>query len=149
VRAFEENKDAAARRYFLMSFRGMGKSIQNDESASMNTGAPAHRLDEFPAGYSLAACSPAEPASASPAESKYAALYSRRSSSFLRTAFSLTCKNPGSGSTLAGPVFCPKDGEYLSVSSRSDVAHWICYDWERERCTIRRTDVVYITRRDQ
>src|SRR5712691_10594740 len=25
-----------------------------------------HRLDEFPAGYSLAGCSPAEPASASP-----------------------------------------------------------------------------------
>lgn len=27
----------------------------------------AHRFDEFPAGYSLAGCSPAEPASASPA----------------------------------------------------------------------------------
>ena len=29
--------------------------------------APYHRCDEFPAGYSLAGCSPAEPASASPA----------------------------------------------------------------------------------
>ena len=28
--------------------------------------APAHRWDEFPTGYSLAGCSPAEPASASP-----------------------------------------------------------------------------------
>ena len=28
----------------------------------------AHRLDEFAAGYSLAGCSPAEPASASPAQ---------------------------------------------------------------------------------
>ena len=28
--------------------------------------APDHRFDEFPAGYSLAGCSPAEPASASP-----------------------------------------------------------------------------------
>jgi len=28
--------------------------------------APTHRLDEFPAGYSLASCSPAELASASP-----------------------------------------------------------------------------------
>src|SRR3954469_8165002 len=28
---------------------------------------PAHRLDGFPTGYSLAGCSPAEPASASPA----------------------------------------------------------------------------------
>ena len=27
----------------------------------------AHRYDEFPAGYSLAGCAPAEPASASPA----------------------------------------------------------------------------------
>ena len=31
------------------------------------TAPPAHRLDEFPAGYSLAGCAPAEPASASPA----------------------------------------------------------------------------------
>ena len=30
--------------------------------------APYHRCDEFPAGYSLAGCSPAEPASASPAK---------------------------------------------------------------------------------
>jgi len=30
--------------------------------------APAHRRDEFPAGYSSAGCSPAEPASASPAK---------------------------------------------------------------------------------
>jgi hypothetical protein len=28
----------------------------------------AHRYDEFPAGYSLAGCAPAEPVSASPAE---------------------------------------------------------------------------------
>jgi transposase InsO family protein len=31
-------------------------------------GFPSHRLDESPAGYSLAGCSPAEPASASPAD---------------------------------------------------------------------------------
>jgi len=31
------------------------------------TAPPTHRLDEFPAGYSLAGCAPAEPASASPA----------------------------------------------------------------------------------
>src|SRR5258708_40234585 len=30
------------------------------------TGSPDHRLDESPTGYSLAGCSPAEPASASP-----------------------------------------------------------------------------------
>ena len=31
-----------------------------------------HRYDEFPAGYSLAGCAPAEPASASPAETQLA-----------------------------------------------------------------------------
>ena len=35
--------------------------------------APAHRLDEFPAGYSWAGCAPAEPASASPTGSYYEA----------------------------------------------------------------------------
>ena len=38
------------------------------EARSGERAAPgAHRFDEFPAGYSLAGCSPAEPASASPA----------------------------------------------------------------------------------
>ena len=31
----------------------------------------AHRVDEFPVGYSLAGCSPAEPASASPTGDYY------------------------------------------------------------------------------
>jgi hypothetical protein len=30
----------------------------SDEGASLSVRAPAHRLDEFPAGYSLAGCSP-------------------------------------------------------------------------------------------
>ena len=34
--------------------------------SSPATAPRSHRLDEFPAGYSLAGCSPAEPASASP-----------------------------------------------------------------------------------
>jgi putative transposase len=38
------------------------------EGEPADTGSPDHRLDESPAGYSLAGCSPAEPASASPAE---------------------------------------------------------------------------------
>jgi transposase InsO family protein len=37
------------------------------EGEPVATGSPDHRLDESPAGYSLAGCSPAEPASASPA----------------------------------------------------------------------------------
>ena len=38
------------------------------EGEPAETGSPDHRLDESPAGYSLAGCSPAEPAAASPAE---------------------------------------------------------------------------------
>jgi putative transposase len=38
------------------------------EGEPAETGSPDHRFDESPAGYSLAGCSPAEPASASPAD---------------------------------------------------------------------------------
>jgi transposase InsO family protein len=38
------------------------------EGEPAETGSPDHRLDESPAGYSSAGCSPAEPASASPTE---------------------------------------------------------------------------------
>src|SRR5581483_10685545 len=49
-----------------MSF-GRHEEIYPSDGGSTRAGsAPAHRLDEFPAGYSLAGCSPAEPASASP-----------------------------------------------------------------------------------
>jgi transposase InsO family protein len=44
----------------------MGSGPQNGEPVSTNS--PAHRYDESPAGYSLAGCSPAEPASASPTD---------------------------------------------------------------------------------
>jgi putative transposase len=47
-------------------YRPMGSAKQCGEPAA--TDSPAHRHDESPAGYSLAGCSPAEPASASPAE---------------------------------------------------------------------------------
>src|ERR1700758_2261280 len=56
-----------------------------------------HRLDEFPAGYSLAGCAPAEPASASPAATEYAVKSSCRSRIFQRTANSVltVCVSPG------------------------------------------------------
>ncbi len=44
-------------------YRSEGRS----EGEPYRTSSPDHRLDESPAGYSLAGCSPAEPASASPA----------------------------------------------------------------------------------
>ena len=51
--------------------------------------ASAHRLDEFPAGYSLAGCAPAEPAAASPAANQYALQSFCRSRIFQRTANSV------------------------------------------------------------
>src|SRR5580693_2779960 len=48
-----------------------------------------HRLDESAAGYSLAGCAPAEPASASPDEYEYAVQSSCRSRSFHTTANSV------------------------------------------------------------
>jgi transposase InsO family protein len=55
-----------------MSFFRHGKSIAPMPIQSLSgeplTGSPAHRSDEFPAGYSSVSCSPAELTSASPAE---------------------------------------------------------------------------------
>jgi transposase InsO family protein len=56
-----------------MSFFRHGEIFRSDEQACPtgerpNDRSPAHRPDESPAGYSSAGCSPAEPASASPAE---------------------------------------------------------------------------------
>jgi hypothetical protein len=67
------------------------------EAQTITVGAPAHRLDEFPTGYSLAGCAPAEPAAASPAENQCAVQSSCRSRIFQRTANSVltVCVSPG------------------------------------------------------
>ena len=49
----------------------MGKSNPNNRGADSQADAPAHRSDEFPAGYSLTRCSPAELVSALPAGIQY------------------------------------------------------------------------------
>jgi hypothetical protein len=75
------------------------------EAQTNPVGAPAHRLDEFPAGYSLAGCSPAEPASASPAGLQYAVKSFCRSRLFQRTVNSVltVCVSRGGKRTL-GPI---------------------------------------------
>ena len=73
-----------------MSFKGIGKSIHPMGAPNRRPTPPPHRLDEFPAGYSSAGCSPAGPASALPAERQYATTRSRRSIRMSRPAFSLT-----------------------------------------------------------
>ena len=54
-------------------FRSDGLGLCGSGARSGRLHAPAHRLDEFPAGYSWAGCAPAEPASASPTGSYYEA----------------------------------------------------------------------------
>jgi hypothetical protein len=72
-----------------MSFSRHPEIYPPMEAQTKAVSAPAHRLDEFPAGYSLAGCSPAEPASASPAGLQYAVKSSCRSRIFQRTANSV------------------------------------------------------------
>ena len=65
-----------------------------------------HRLDEFPAGYSLAVCSPAWPASALPSVDHSALQSSCRSILFHRAAHSVlsVCLNSGAHSSHALPL---------------------------------------------
>src|ERR1700674_523840 len=72
-----------------MSFLRHGEIYPPMRARPLPTAPPTHRLDEFPAGYSLAGCSPAEPASASPADAHSEVQSYRRSSVFHRTAKSV------------------------------------------------------------
>ena len=80
-----------------MSFPRHAEIFPSDGGASQAANAPAHRLDEFPAGYSLAGWSPPVPASASPAGHQYAVMSSCRSRLFHRTANCVltVCVTPG------------------------------------------------------
>src|SRR5258708_20652170 len=69
-----------------MSFLRHPEIFPSDGGANLADNAPAHRLDEFPVGYSLAGCAPAEPAAASPTDHHFARSLFRRTMSFHRTA---------------------------------------------------------------
>ncbi len=77
-----------------MSFNRHREIYPSDEDASM-TSVLAHRLDEFPAGYSLAGCAPALPASASPTDFEYALKSSCRSIVFHRAVSSVLTVHEG------------------------------------------------------
>jgi hypothetical protein len=80
-----------------MSFLRHGEIYHFDEGAIPADHALAHRNDEFPAGYSLAGCTPAEPASASPAGAHLARKGFRGTMQFQRTVRSAltVCLTPG------------------------------------------------------
>jgi len=86
------------------------------EASTNAANAPAHLSDEFPAGYSLTGCSPAELVSASPAGVEHDSAQHQirgffnnyRSRTEKRTQFHRQ------QSTFTGPFFCLKNGEYLN-----------------------------------
>src|SRR6202034_214832 len=94
---------------FYMSFprhREIYRPMWSSSWQSLGTttaAAPTHRLDEVPAGYSLASCAPAELPSASPAGNQYALQSFCRSRVFQRTANSVlnVCVSPGGKRSLA------------------------------------------------
>src|SRR5437867_5399382 len=110
-----KNKDAASRRLHLMSFERHEEIYPNNPGADPKADAPAHRLDEFPAGYSLTGCSPALPASASPAGVDYASGLAQLRGIFNNERSRTENRNQThrQRSTLTGQFFCPKNGEYL------------------------------------
>src|SRR6266852_2317975 len=80
-----------------MSFLRHLEIYPSDGDATRVSRVPAHRLDEFPAGYSSAGCSPAEPASASPTEDHFA-LWAIRSTILFQRAVNCVltvCVTPG------------------------------------------------------
>jgi hypothetical protein len=80
-----------------MSFPRYQEIYPSDGNAGIAAGVPAHRLDEFPVGYSSASCTPALLASASPTGSDYAVMSSYWSTVFQRPATSVLtgCLTPG------------------------------------------------------
>jgi hypothetical protein len=78
---------------FFMSFFRHREIFQSDVIRSVrerrNRRSPAHRLDEFPVGYSSASCTPALLASASPTGIHSATQARRRQTSFQPTANSV------------------------------------------------------------
>jgi len=118
----DQNKDAASRRFLLMSFKRHQEIYPNNRGVDHGADASAHRLDEFPTGYSLTGCSPALPASASPVGAEHAASSAQlRGSSRTKNLGENLTKIAGSGSTLMDPFFCPNNGVHLKAMLLCDV----------------------------
>src|SRR5258706_6238820 len=92
-----------------MSFLRHPEILPSDGGPNPGANAPAHRLDEFPVGYSLAGCAPAEPAAASPTDHHFARSLFRRTMSFHRTA---CCGLTG---CLSRGVHSRRSGNYIPL----------------------------------
>jgi len=79
------------------------------EAPTPKADAPTHLSDEFPAGYSLTRCSPAELVSASPAGVEYASGITQLRGLLLTNELEQPIQHDG-GSILIHPFFCPNNG---------------------------------------
>jgi hypothetical protein len=99
-----------------MSFRRHGEIYRPMNSSGITLGRSSpdrpqpHRYDEFPTGYSLASCAPAEPVSASPARAHLAAMEDGGTIETQRTANSVltACLTQGDNPTYS-PEFNPTE----------------------------------------
>ena len=96
-RAAQKNQGGRCAATFCMSFLRHEEIYPPIRARPLRTAPPTNRLDEFPAGYSLAGCAPAEPASASPAGAYSELQLYCRSSAFHPTATRVLtgCLTPG------------------------------------------------------
>jgi PQQ enzyme repeat len=87
-----------------MSFFRHREIYPSDGGAGIAANAPAHRLDEFPASYSLAVCSPAWPASASLASRSVQSCWIARKRNPASGKLSLVCLSQRKGSLHICPA---------------------------------------------
>ena len=119
-----------------MSFLRHPEIFPSAGGAGLAANAPAHRLHEFPAGYSWAGCAPAEPASASPAGLQYVVMSSCRSRSFQRTAYCVltVCVSPGGKfNEILRPFLVPK---ITGLENEPTEAMAIVARWKNRRITL-------------
>jgi cytochrome oxidase assembly protein ShyY1 len=105
------------------------------EAPTHNADAPAHLSDEFPAGYSLTRCSPAELVSASPAGVDHASALVQVRGFFNNDRSRSEKPNHfhRQQATLTGRFFCPKNGETLRKPESSAENLKVQLDGERLR----------------
>src|SRR5213594_1837517 len=93
----------------LLDEFGRHEEIYPNDRAPIRGPTPRSSLDEFPAGYSLTRCSPAELVSASPAGVEYASGITQLRGLLLTNELEQPIQHDG-GSILIHPFFCPNNG---------------------------------------